>query len=412
VIAGTPRDCSGAVLTFAQTIEYQPFGPVARITRPVTGGAPLQETMTYDNRYLLATQKVRRGVSDLVDRAYTYDDAGYLTHVADRRFRDGSRDRDFGYDDMGRLTAASGPFGTNGDQCSIAYSYDAIGNRLHSDEPWAGTSTSYGYATDGQGVTPKLDWMTVTPTAGGPWTRLFQYDAAGNDLSPEGYGSVVYGPRGSMTHGGLVDEFSYNADGYRVLSWGGFWQLPWREFFYPDGRPVVQKRASSRPLHDVETTSYVWLGDRLLAQFDHNGETGYVLSDHVAFPLLVLDGSTGAVTWQEEPTPFGESSEWLGYPGQWWDSIPNLFFNVHRWYSARLGRYTQPNPVGEMSLQAGELVSMIQSGWLPEHTFVYARNNPLFYTDPEGLRAKWGTERKRGLKPAPPSKPALFWEGH
>lgn len=52
--------------------------------------------------------------------------------------------------------------------------------------------------------------------------------------------------------------------------------------------------------------------------------------------------------------------------------------HVHRWYEAGTGRYTRPDPLGP-----------IEQGRMPENTYGYAADNPLFFTDPLGLASRW-----------------------
>nr|WP_281399042.1 RHS repeat-associated core domain-containing protein [Paenacidovorax monticola] len=62
----------------------------------------------------------------------------------------------------------------------------------------------------------------------------------------------------------------------------------------------------------------------------------------------------------------------LRYPGQQWDAETNLAYNLHRYYDAQSGRYTQGDPIG------------LQGGW---NRFGYVGGNPLSYVDPMGLQA-------------------------
>jgi len=49
-------------------------------------------------------------------------------------------------------------------------------------------------------------------------------------------------------------------------------------------------------------------------------------------------------------------------------------YNVHRWYQPTTGRYTRPDPLALNNTR--------------ENVYVYARGNPLLYTDPLGLLAE------------------------
>ena len=121
-------------------------------------------------------------------------------------------------------------------------------------------------------------------------------------------------------------------------------------------------------------------------------------ADHQHTPRRLTDGSK-AVKWQWPYSGFGEIAPQstpaagqaplnysLRYPGQVDDSN-GLFYNWHRFYDPRVGRYTSSDPIG------------LEGGW---NRFGYVDANPLGFTDPRGLQAnrpKWWNDMWKPMTP-------------
>jgi RHS repeat-associated protein len=73
---------------------------------------------------------------------------------------------------------------------------------------------------------------------------------------------------------------------------------------------------------------------------------------------------------EENPDGIGRFEFNLRFPGQVYDKESGLAYNHHRDYSAKLGRYTQSDPIG----LAGGI-----------NTYSYVGGMPTMYTDPNGL---------------------------
>lgn len=96
--------------------------------------------------------------------------------------------------------------------------------------------------------------------------------------------------------------------------------------------------------------------------------------------IVALSDNTGAVTDQFAYSSFGESDSMtgttFGFTGQRFDDETGLYYFKNRYYSARLGRFLQPDPIG----YDGEDLNL----------YTYVNNDPLNFTDPMGLQPGGG----------------------
>jgi RHS repeat-associated protein len=153
----------------------------------------------------------------------------------------------------------------------------------------------------------------------------------------------------------------------------------------------------------VTSTSYLWTGDRLLAEYDAAGirQLAYAYAseltpnelivpagggssanlsvhvDRIEAPRLVT-GTGASSVWTAAYEAFGSAVAYGGIlpvfnlrsPGQYFDSETELHYNVHRFYSPSMGRFIAADPVGLLG---------------HSNLYVFASNNPLIRIDPLGL---------------------------
>jgi RHS repeat-associated protein len=110
----------------------------------------------------------------------------------------------------------------------------------------------------------------------------------------------------------------------------------------------------------------------------------YVHNDHLGTPQVMTD-ENATVVWRATYDPFGKALVTVSaselnvrFPGQYFDQETGLHYNHYRYYDPEIGRYLMADPIG---LHGGL------------NTYIYALNNPVFYTDPLGLytSASWLT---------------------
>jgi RHS repeat-associated protein len=123
---------------------------------------------------------------------------------------------------------------------------------------------------------------------------------------------------------------------------------------------------------------YVYLNGQLIARISSSGSEGtlYVINDHLGTPMAMVD-SAKTIRWKARWNPFGQlysefvsSTNDVRFPGQFRDDESGLYYNWHRYYSPKIGRYYQADPIG---LAGGT------------NLYGYTGGNPLMSSDPSGL---------------------------
>jgi RHS repeat-associated protein len=113
--------------------------------------------------------------------------------------------------------------------------------------------------------------------------------------------------------------------------------------------------------------------DEVLIKVTSAGVKTYYHGDHQG-SVIAITSNTGAVTNRYKYSPFGESPSMTGtthgYTGQRFDSESGLYYYKNRYYSPKLGRFLQPDPIG------------FADGL---NLYTYVQNSPLNLIDPLGL---------------------------
>ncbi|VVQ23964.1 RHS repeat-associated core domain-containing protein [Pseudomonas fluorescens] len=312
---------------------------------------------TYDDQGRLLAHAVGHQRDALYRRDYAYSANGNLAHIADSRHGQ----RTYGYDALDRLIRVR----HSRDELPESFAHDPAGNLLMQDRP--GPTQVKGNRLLMQG------------------DRHYDYDAFGN---------LIRERRGRAQT--LVTEYRYDCQ-HRLIG-----------LTRPDGQTASYRydafgRRISKTVNG-ETTEFFWQGDQLVAESSENEYRSYVYEPGTFRPLALLDGKgpkkacpfyyqldhlgtpqeltdySGDIVWSAQYDAYGKvaaltlaGDDYLNQPlrfqGQYFDAESGLYYNRHRYYDPRLGRYMTPDPIK-------------LAGGLNQYQYV---PNPTGWVDPLGL---------------------------
>jgi len=325
-----------------------------------TFGKGLTEARQYDLQGRLTYQSL--GTADT--RIYAYDANGNLTNK--QTLPDVAS---YGYDALDRLTAETTLTGND------AFTYDPNGNRL-SGLLNNGNTRAYAYEAGTNRLIRRGNKTVTLDPAGNTLSdyagRSYEYDAAGR-LATVTRDAVLRGTytynylnqrsrKVKVTSAGVTQRFVYHYDmqGNLIAETRPNGTLV-RLYVWADGEPVAQ--IQNRPALATE-------------------ELAYLHTDHLQTPRLATDAAQ-TVVWRFESEAFGTgkpdtdpdgddaaTNVRLRFPGQYHDGESGLYYNWHRYYDPKIGRYITSDPIG------------LEAGLNP---YTYVLNNSLRFTDPTGL---------------------------
>jgi RHS repeat-associated protein len=244
----------------------------------------------------------------------------------------------------------------------------------------------------------------------------------------------VYGTADSGNRYPTVGGTSYTYDANSNLTSDGVWSFTYDSenrlvnasktgttvaYLYDSSNRQVQKTVNG------VKTRYLYDGISMIASYDTSGnlQNRFVFTDNpdevVAMvsnsgvvtyfnqdgnrSILAATDSSGAILQKFTYSPYGESSSasgWMfGYTGQRYDSETGLYYFKNRYYSPKLGRFLQPDPLG------------IKAGL---NLLTYAGCDPLNKRDPLGLFDVYddGWLFTVSIHPVPPNSPLPDWGWH
>ena len=280
-------------------------------------------------------------------------------------------DQNFTYDAAGRLTRAQ--VGAR----IWTYAYDATGNRTSHSTPTTATG-AYTTATTSN---------RLTKVAAPAWTFSYGSIGAATRGTPWTATNNLTGQMGSLTQSSVTTRYEYDTDNRRVFKSSSNAALGATSYVYGQlGELLGEYNLAT----GAAIREYVWLGMTPVAMIaTPNGgstpELFLIHADHIDTPRVLVDRQDRQ-RWSWMAEPFGNEAanqaptggqaalvQNLRFPGQVHDQESGLFYNHHRFYEPRTGRYVQSDPIG---LGGGI------------NTYSYGEGNPVSNTDPDGLQTR------------------------
>ncbi|MEU5858193.1 RHS repeat-associated core domain-containing protein [Nocardiopsis dassonvillei] len=387
--------------TYVDAAYYSSIGNLVQRSFHREGPRDRKTWVTWDydeatNRVEWASVVPEVGNGSLLHQHYDYDDAGNILSIRDEP-SDPDRPFDvqcYTYDHRRQLSQAWTPDATGENACtaqpSVAdlggaapywhtYTYDAIGNRVTETKHGIGGETTRDYVRPeaGQDQPHALTRVEEQGPAGGRLEE-YAYDDSGNMVSRVTASAeqvLEWDAEGRLVTVGDADlgvtRYLYDADGSRLIR-----RSPTTTTLYLPGAELHYERQ-----HLLRTAlRYYQHADDTVAVRDTDGKVSWIFSDHHGTGELAIDSATGEVT-QRRFTAYGENRNggagtWpdeRGFVGGTMDESTGLTQLGARAYDAAIGRFISVDPVLDLT----DPQQM--------HGYAYANNNPVTYSDPDGL---------------------------
>ncbi|MYQ52807.1 MULTISPECIES: polymorphic toxin-type HINT domain-containing protein [unclassified Streptomyces] len=390
-----PMSVSAGDDTLLASVSYDHYGRPARQEY----GA-FAEHLWKSNEYDEHTGALTRAFTDrevapqrIDDVRYTYDPAGNVKRIDTTTGQDDTAVEDtqcYALDTLRRITEAW----TATDDCAAApsvttvggpepywtsYSYDAVGNRKVETQhtaaagPASDTVRTYDAPEAGTHNLPG-----ITQTGAGARTETYTYDKAGNTesrkIGNEATQSLKWDAEShleSVTEVADTTSYLYGTEGQRIIrrDSGG------TTLYLPQGNELHLDKSGK-----VIGTRYYSAGTETAA-VRTGGKITFLISDHHGTSTTQVTADSAQLVTRRQSTIFGaargaQPTSWVGdkgFVGGTEDSDTGLTHLGAREYDPATGRFISVDPIMDLA-DAQQM-----------HGYAYSNNNPVTYSDPDGL---------------------------
>jgi RHS repeat-associated protein len=336
------------------------------------------ETYSWDDRGLLASLVQVKGSETIASYIYSRDNFGNVSRIDENVGLNSERHIEYQYDNLNRLSLEK--ISQNGDIRTISYRYDGEGNLLNRNDSQDGL-TVYTYGTSGvtNGLLLSKDVNGVISS--------YSYDSNGNrikevsslgikeynwDVLKRLSGLKVEDSNGNILHS---YTYTYDAQGNRLSETVDGVTT---QFLLDYSLPYVQVREA---IQGQQVSAY-YVSDGSaspLAQANSSNTTFY-LGDRQDSTRVKVDGS-GAITDRYSYDAYGRiisgnvsTTEDYLFAGESYNPTTGLQYLRFRY------RDVDTNSFISRDVVEGDLYDP-----LSRNQYLYARANPVTYTDPSGL---------------------------
>ncbi|WP_241479697.1 RHS repeat-associated core domain-containing protein [Nocardiopsis lucentensis] len=397
---GLPTQMSG-MTGYVTDTHYSKLGEITQRTMDIDHGdtSPTWLTRHYDattGRLAKTSLVPQLGVSgSLVNQHYTYDDAGNVLNLRNEPTAAHLQSdvQCFTYDHMRRMTDVWTPNTTGEQACDAApsadslggpapywhsYTYDTLGNRTTEVQhgPNGDITRTYTHG-DASGLRPQMLTQVQETGPGGDRLEQYSYDESGNmtgRTTASRDQSLEWDAEGNLVRvteeDGSQTSYVYDADGSRLIR-----HTPDAATLYLPGMEV---RFDKQTLLEEATRFYSFAGETVAVR-ENDGTLSWIHSDHHGTGQVAVNARTGEEIHQYRTvfgTDRGGEGQWpseRGFVGGTIDESTGLTQLGARAYDSNLGRFISVDPVMDVTDHQ------------QMHGYTYANNNPVAFSDPDGL---------------------------